>query len=31
MDDVLYLGGVALMFLATVGMAWACDKLGVRP
>ena len=30
MDDVLFLGGIALMFLAMLGMAWGCDKLGVR-
>jgi len=28
--DVLFLGGVALMFIAVVGMAIGCDTLGAR-
>jgi hypothetical protein len=28
--DLLFLGAVALMFIAIVGMAIGCDKLGAR-
>jgi hypothetical protein len=28
--DVLFLGAVALMFVAIVGRVVGCDKLGVR-
>jgi hypothetical protein len=28
--DVLFLGAAALMFLAIVGLAAACDRLGAR-
>jgi hypothetical protein len=28
--DVLFLGAIALMFVAMVGMVAGCDKLGVR-
>ena len=28
--DVLFLGAVALMFFALIGMVLGCDRLGVR-
>jgi hypothetical protein len=28
--DLLFLGAVALMFIAIVGMVIGCDKLGAR-
>ena len=28
--DVLFLGAIALMFVAIVGMGVSCDKLGVH-
>jgi hypothetical protein len=28
--DVLFLGAIALMFVAMVGMVAGCDRLGVR-
>lgn len=29
--DILYLGAIALLFLAVVGMVLGCERLGARP